>query len=522
MASTSRPNEHPELSPAVRDRLTLEFRYHLGCTDLADASVRGFEGAAKHFLSWTELEQIQLETLDDNAFRRFRLHDCTCPLSEVGLPRHKRRTPQERKTMHGVEHLVRFLEETGYTDHPQEGALGQQLLADFLAHCKSLGFSASVRRKLKSHTSHFLVWLHRTRQSIKSVDREVMNDFLDHECACPRYFIKPRMVEERTIYALLIRTFVTFLGDQGVTPVVCLDPLPCTSDSNLGDFRRWLAQYRGVTESTSHTYCGLIAPILEKLGNDPIQYNARRLREVLLDHFRSRSVSHTKNVVRALRMYLRFLATREECDPCLFAAIPTPKSHSLLKPPRYIPMEDIERLVSSCDVGSAAGIRDRAILLLLARLALRAGDISALQLSDIDWRNGRLRVCGKSKRSTWLPLPQDAGDALLDYIMTVRPNIPTSTVFLRIRAPSGPLGSSHTISDIVSSAMRRAGVVTPGNGGAYLFRHSVATNLLRSGASLSLVGTLLRHQSPDTTSIYAKADVRMLHEVAQPWIGGAK
>ena len=521
MASTSRPSGHCGLSPEVRDRLTLEFRHHLECTDLAGASIRLFEGAANHFLTWIELEQFQLETVDDNAVRRFRLHDCSCPLSERGLPRHKRRTPQERKTMHGVEHLVQFLEGTGYTDHPQEGALGRQLLADFLVHCDSLGFSASVRRKLKSHSSHFLIWCHRMRKSIKSVNREVLNDFLEHECACPRYFIKPRKVGERTIYALLIRKFVTFLGHQRVAPVVFLDP-PCTSNSNLGDFRRWLAQYRGVTESTIHTYCRLIAPILERLGDDPIQYNARRLREVVLDHFRSRSVSHTQNVIGALRMYLRFLATREECNPYLLAAIPTPKSRTLLKPPRYIPMEDIERLVSSCDVGTAAGLRDRAILLLLARLALRAGDISALQLTDIDWRNGRLRVCGKSRRSTWLPLPQDAGDALLDYITTVRPDIPTGTVFLRIRAPKGPLGSSHTIKDIVSSAIRRTGVVTPGNGGAYLFRHSVATDLLRSGASLSLVGTLLRHQSPDTTSIYAKADVRMLHEVAQPWIGGSK
>lgn len=521
MALTSRPNGHRGLSPEVRDRLTREFRQHLECTDLAGASIRLFEGAARHFLTWIELEQLQLETLDDTSVRRFRFHDCRCPLSEVGLPRHKRRTRQEHRTMHGVEHLVQFLEGTGYTDHPQEDALGRQLLADFLAHCKSLGFSASVRRKLKSHSSHFLIWLHRTRKSIKSVNREVLNGFLEHECACPRYFIKPRKVGERTIYALLIRKFVTFLGDQGVTSVVRPDP-PCTSNSNLGNFRHWLAQYRGVTESTIHTYCGLIAPILEKLGDDPIQYNATRVREVLLEHFRSRSVSHTRNVIRALRIYLRFLATREECDPYLFAAIPIPKSYKLLKPPRYIPMEDIERLVSSCDVGTAAGIRDKAILLLLARLALRAGDISALQLTDIDWRNGRLRVCGKSRRSTWLPLPQDAGDALLDYITTVRPNIPTRAVFLRIRAPKGPLRSSHAIKDIVSSAIRRAGVVTPGTGGAYLLRHSVATGLLRSGASLSLVGTLLRHQSPDTTLVYAKADVRMLHEVAQPWVGGAK
>lgn len=521
MPSTRRPDEHRDLSREVRENLASEFRDHLRHTDLTAAYIRLYDGAAKHFLIWADRERIDLTSVDDDTLRRFRFHDCGCPLTEEGLPRHKRCTPQLRKTMFGVERFVQFLEKTGRTDHPGEQALVQQLLTNFLADCKGQGFSASVRRKLRSHSSHFLVWLHRTRTSITSVSPEVMNDFLNHDCFCPKYFIKPRRAEERTIYVLLIRKFVNFLGDQGVAPNAH-PPVSETTESSLADFRHWLAQYRGVSESTIHTYCQAISPITDKLGEDPTQYNVTLLREALLDRLTMLSVTHAQNVLIAMRMYVRFLATRDVCDPSLIRAIPKPNGRGLLKPPRYVPMEDIERVIASCNVCTPMGIRDRAILLLLARLALRAGDISALQLSDIDWRNGRLRVCGKSKRSTWLPLPQDVGDALLEYITTSRPNIPTDTVFLRVRAPNGPLGSSHTISDIVSSAMKRAGVVSPSTAGAYLFRHSVATDLLRSGASLEFIGALLRHQSPNTTTIYAKADVRMLHEVAQPWIGGAK
>ena len=144
MPSTRRPDEHRELSPEVRENLALDFGNCLRRTDLATASIRLFDGAAKHFLIWVVRERIHLRSVDDNTLRRFRFHECRCPLTEEGLPRHKRCTPQLRRTMHGAEHFVQFLEETGRTDHPQERALGQQLLTSFLANCKSHGFSGRV------------------------------------------------------------------------------------------------------------------------------------------------------------------------------------------------------------------------------------------------------------------------------------------------------------------------------------------------------------------------------------------
>ena len=178
-----------------------------------------------------------------------------------------------------------------------------------------------------------------------------------------------------------------------------------------------------------------------------------------------------------------------------------------------------KRLIASCKATTAAGLRDRAVLLLLARLALRGGDICALRLDDIDWTKALVKVSGKSKRSVELPLPQDAGDAILAYIEKARPRIDESKLFLRVLAPHGPFRSSNVVTNIVCRALDRAGMQDANPRGAQLFRHSTATGLLRSGASLETVGTLLRHRLPNTTAIYAKVNVPMLQEVAQPWVG---
>lgn len=183
------------------------------------------------------------------------------------------------------------------------------------------------------------------------------------------------------------------------------------------------------------------------------------------------------------------------------------------------PAEAIDRVIACCDVAKPVGVRDRAILLLLARLALRAGDIVQLRLADIDWRNALIKVCGKSRRQVALPLPQEVGDAILAYLEHARPRVPQQAVFLRSRAPYRPFASSNAVTDLVVHALKRAGLNEARPQGAYLFRHSAATRLVRSGVPLEAVGALLRHRSTDTTAIYAKVGRPMLLEVAQPWIG---
>ena len=158
-------------------------------------------------------------------------------------------------------------------------------------------------------------------------------------------------------------------------------------------------------------------------------------------------------------------------------------------------------------------------MLLMARLALRAGDIAALRLGDIDWNQARIRVSGKSRRSEALPLPQDAGDALRAYMLDGRPRVRSDFVFLGSCAPCRPFSSHTVVCHIVQRAKDRAGISGEGLPAAHLFRHSRATNLLRTGASLETVATLLRHRSVETTTLYARVNAPMLLEVAQPWPG---
>jgi site-specific recombinase XerD len=176
----------------------------------------------------------------------------------------------------------------------------------------------------------------------------------------------------------------------------------------------------------------------------------------------------------------------------------------------------VERLIASCDQASAVEWRDRAILLLLARFGLRAGDIVHLRLSDIDWKGAWIHVCGKSRRHTRLPLTQEVGDAIVTYLKKGRPRTNTDRLFVRCNAPFYAFSSS-AVSHIVDKAFRRAGVARPSRGAAHLLRHSLATSMLRQGASLEDIAPVLRHRSIETTQIYAKVDINALRQIAQPW-----
>ncbi len=256
--------------------------------------------------------------------------------------------------------------------------------------------------------------------------------------------------------------------------------------------------------------------LLPALGSDPATYDAALVRRVIVEEARRSSSSSVRTMTVTLRGYLQFLMASGRCRPWLDHAVPTVPHWRLSALPRYLPMADVERLIASCAVTTPAGIRDRAILLLLARLGLRAGDILAMRFDDIDWAEGTLRVCGKSRREVCLPLPQDAGDALLDYLNRARPKVGYDQIFLRAFAPYRPV---RAISTVVRLGLERAGITDAPSHGARLLRHSAATGMLRAGATLDAVGVVLRHRSTDTTMHYAKVDIAMLRPIAQPWLG---
>jgi integrase/recombinase XerD len=217
-------------------------------------------------------------------------------------------------------------------------------------------------------------------------------------------------------------------------------------------------------------------------------------------------------VVVALRSLLRFLHVERLTDRGLAAAVPgvAPRPRGL---PRALGPGVVARLLDSCDRRSAKGRRDFAVLLVLSRLGLRAAEVSAIELGDVDWRAGELLVRGKAGRRERMPLPVDVGEALAGYLQRCRPRAESERLFMRVVAPAGPL-TSDAVSEIVRHACRRCGLPVVG---AHALRHTAATETLRAGASLAEIGQLLRQQTAFTTAIYARVDRIALAELARPW-----
>ena len=280
-------------------------------------------------------------------------------------------------------------------------------------------------------------------------------------------------------------------------------------------FVDWLGRHRGVCGRTAEGYALKVRRLLSALGCEPRLYSAAQLRDNVLAQSRGYSDSHVDAVVTSVRMFVRFLIIHQECSSSLQYAIPRVAKWQKASLPRYLYPADVQRIINVCDPVIPLGARDRAIILMLSRLGLRSGDVAGLSLGDIDWTRARIRVSGKSRTPAWLPLPQDAGDALLHYIRTVRPACSSEAVFLISRAPYTRI-LPRQISLTAERAIRRAGVKTSSLG-AHQFRHSAATAWLNEGMTLQAIGAVLRHRDVDTTALYAKVDVSLLRGIALPW-----
>jgi site-specific recombinase XerD len=223
----------------------------------------------------------------------------------------------------------------------------------------------------------------------------------------------------------------------------------------------------------------------------------------------------------ALRSFLRFARYRGDIDKDLAACVPAVANWTLSTIPRALPPEQVKQVLASIDRKTPVGRRDYAILLTLARLGLRAGEIRALTLEDLDWQEGLMTVRGKAGRYSQLPLPDDVGAAIADYLRHGRPTANSRLVFLRVKAPVGGFKGPSGVGSLVKHTLARAGI-NASRKGAHQFRHALACQMLRQGASLSEIGELLRHRSPQTTAIYAKVDMASLATLALPWPGGAQ
>ena len=377
------------------------------------------------------------------------------------------------------------------------------------------GYSHATAIRYLRAAAHLGRFVQRKGAALADIDASMLEGFRRHlpRCRCPQ------SNGGRTGYHAQfgVKLFLQHLVQGDVCPA----PPASTTKKNpvpplVSAFQAWFQTHRGVAQPTLRLYSRGAVELLGALGEDVRAWTPLALRAFLLDRANQCGAETTQKLITSLRAFLRYLSFRGEARPDLDLAIPAIAHWRLASLPRCLPAKELQLVVAACDGDTPARLRDRAIVLLLSRLGLRAGDVAQLRFADINWENGTLQVMGKGRYQVRLPLPQDVGDALLRYL-ECRPQVDhTDRVFLRGIAPFKPFISAHCVSGVVKRALRRAGIEAPVRG-AHLLRHTAATEMLRNGVPLDQIGLVLRHRSIDVSAYYAKVDVALLRQIAQPW-----
>ena len=361
--------------------------------------------------------------------------------------------------------------------------------------------------------ARFSRWLQSRQLDFHQVDEAAVDRFLRRD---------PNMAHGGE--AAPLRRFLAMLREMGLTAAKVPEPRN-GQQRFIDEYRCYLLQERGLAKTSLLNYVPVAEQFLSdcfgQSGMNLPELTATNVAEFLRARARKLSPGRAKLLVTALRSFLRYLRHQGEISINLSECVPPVAAWSFSAVPKFLPAGTVQRVLDQCERDTPDGKRNYAVLLLLARLGLRACEIVALSLDDIDWDNGRITIRCKGGRWAQLPLPADAGEAIAIYLRTGRPRCVCRHVFLRHRAPLRGFGDSITVSTIVRRALIRAGIDSARKG-AHLFRHTLATDLLREGASLDEIGQLLRHRSPNTTAVYAKVDLTALRTLALPWPGGER
>jgi len=320
--------------------------------------------------------------------------------------------------------------------------------------------------------------------------------------------------------------FLKLLRERRVTKERIPQPPVTPSQKLLRQYDLYLQKERSLSLATRINYVPFVRQFLvSRFGCGRVDLS--RLRAVDVLKFIRRTAAQLKNkrvllMTTALRSFLRFARYRGEITLDLAACVPSVASWSLSNLPKSLPPAQVEQVLANVRQRSTAvGRRDHAILLLLARLGLRGGEVCNLVLEDIDWENSRIAIRGKGDRVAHLPMPADVGKAIAVYLQNGRPQVSGERrLFLRVRAPLTGFKGQGSVGSVVKHALQRAEIDSPRKG-SHQFRHTLASTMLQKGSSLSEIGEVLRHRSPDTTAIYAKVDLLSLRCLALPWPRGA-
>jgi site-specific recombinase XerD len=356
--------------------------------------------------------------------------------------------------------------------------------------------------------AHLDRWMSAEGVGLDGLSGPVLEDYLAQRRAAG-------YAEYRSMRAL--RPLLEFLAPLGVLPIPPVVP-PSPGEELLGRYRDWLVGERGLTAGTARGYVDFVRPfVATRVRGDVLDLAGLTAAEVtafVLATCPGRAVGSAKLIVCSLRSLLGWLHVTGQVPVSLATAVPSVAGWRLSGLPKGLEPAQLRRLLAGCDRRTRTGRRDYAILLLLTRLGLRAGEVARLGLEDIDWRHGEIAILGKGNRSERLPLPADVGAAIAAYLRRGRP--PTAegrSVFVRVHAPHRAL-TTGGVTMVVFDAAQRAGL---GKMHAHRLRHTAAAAMLHAGSPLAEVGQVLRHRSPLTTAIYAKIDHDALAVLVRPW-----
>jgi integrase/recombinase XerD len=399
---------------------------------------------------------------------------------------------------------------------PLEGPLSAYI-GLFANWGRQQGYAAYSLHRQVLIAACFSRWLGRKGVPLRSVSSE---------CAARYLRYRARRLRPQQGDAAALRHLIEFLRSEGViltphAPPPRLIPVERCAQA----FERYLREERALATATIINYVPFIRSFLkDRFGHGEIILSRLSARDVVRFVQRQAPRLHLKRaklLTTALRSFLRYARYRGEITVDLAAAVPVVANWSMTSIPRAIAANQVRQLLASINRRTAMGRRDYAILLLLARLGLRSSEVVLLELDDIDWNVGQLRVRGKGGQHTELPLSAEVGQAIAEYLRRGRPASASRRVFLRAKAPIRGFRGASGVGSIVRHALKRAGINAPTHG-AHQFRHGLATEMLRQGASLSEIGDVLGHRHPQTTLIYTKVDLGALRPLALPWPGGAR
>jgi site-specific recombinase XerD len=378
------------------------------------------------------------------------------------------------------------------------------------------GFAPQGTWRCLNVVSGLLDWIAKHRFKVADIDEHMVERYLRHRA-------RQQSIQPSDRAAL--KRWLSVLHEEGAIAPAAPPPLT-PHDRIFKHFEDYLRTERGLAPRSIVRHLPIIRRFLHEVcpaaDDDLGKISQESVIGYVERHARDWSPKTGKAMCWSLRAFLRYLQHRGLNPRALAGCVPSIRRWKLATLPTHLPAAQVQKALDGCDRATAMGRRDYAILMLLAKLGLRAGEVATLTLDDIDWRSGEMLIRAKGRQRARMPMPPDVGAAVVAYLRDSRPTSSCRRLFLRTLAPHVGFASGCAITMIAKTALDRADVSGCAHRGAHIFRHSLATELLRSGATLTEIGQLLRHKDHDTTRIYAKVDVEALRTLSLPWPGGSR